>query len=39
MREVFGEVVAIRAGLKGQLKIPGFISNEKRRAVQEQEQP
>ena len=36
MRELFGEEVAIRAGLRGQVKLPGFVSNEQRKAVREQ---
>jgi hypothetical protein len=35
MKEIFGEKVVIRAGLRGELQLPGFVTHEQRRAAQE----
>jgi hypothetical protein len=35
MKEIFGEEVAIRTAVRGEMKLPAFISNEQRRAIQE----
>ena len=34
MKEFFGEDVAIRVALKGEMKVPGFVTRAKRKAVE-----
>ena len=35
MKEIFGEEVSIRTALKGEMKVPGFVTNEQKAAVAE----
>ena len=33
MKELFGEEVALRAAMKGDMKVPGFVTNQQKRNV------
>jgi hypothetical protein len=33
MKEIFGETTAIRVGMKGEMKLPSFVTSEQKRAV------
>ena len=35
MKELFGEEVAIRVAMKGEMKVPAFVTNHQKSAVQE----